>query len=85
MLQTECLFDLLPGQKGRIQTIGHLDSMKRRLQDLGFIKGSVVECVGISSFGDPIAYLVKGAVIAIRNEDAKKVMITMQEEIDGTE
>jgi ferrous iron transport protein A len=35
-----------------------------------------VECVGESPAGDPKAFLIRGAVIALRSEDSKKVIVT---------
>ena len=39
------------------------------------VVGTVVECVGKSPCGDPAAYRIRGAVIAIRSEDAKTVCV----------
>lgn len=49
--------------------------MRRRLQDIGLIEGTVVECIGKSPGGDPHAYLIRGAVIAIRAEDAERITV----------
>ena len=49
--------------------------MRRRLLDLGFCEGAMVECVGKSPGGDPSAYLICGAVIAIRAADADTVTV----------
>ena len=51
-------------------------SMRRRLQDIGFIEGTQVECVQKSPAGDPVAYRVRGALIALRSEDSAKVLVT---------
>lgn len=48
--------------------------MKRRLMDLGFTIGTTVTCVLCGS--GIKAYLVRGAVIALRNEDADKVPVS---------
>ncbi len=49
--------------------------MRRRLLDLGFIPGEEVKCVLISPFHDPKAYLINGGMIALRNTDARGVMV----------
>ena len=51
------------------------NSIKRRLQDLGLIEGTVVECVLKSPFKDPKAYLIRGALIAIRKEDCSNIEV----------
>ncbi|MDE5860050.1 MAG: ferrous iron transport protein A [Oscillospiraceae bacterium] len=50
-------------------------SMRRRLQDMGLIEGTSVVCLQRSPSGDPIAYLIRGAVIALREEDSSKVLV----------
>lgn len=52
-------------------------SMRRRLRDLGLSDGSVIQCAGVSPLGDPKAYLIKGALIAIRNKDAEKILVSV--------
>ena len=50
-------------------------SIKRRLYDLGLTRGTKIKCVGKSPLGDPGAYLIRGAVIVIRNCDSKNIML----------
>lgn len=61
---------LKKGQKGRVLYLQNKNLMKRRLMDIGLIEGATVECNMISPLGDPKAYLICGAVIALRKEDA---------------
>ena len=67
--------DLLPGQRGVVRSLDSVGAMRRRLMDVGLIEGTRVECVGRSPAGDPSAYLIRGAVIAIRREDGRGVQI----------
>ncbi len=50
-------------------------SIRRRLQDIGLIEGTSVECLQKSPLGDPIAFLIRGAVIALRSEDSSHVLV----------
>lgn len=43
--------------------------------DLGLVQGTTIEALQKSPSGDPVAYFIRGAVIALRQEDAQKVMI----------
>lgn len=63
------------GAKANVSALTATDSMRRRLLDIGLINGTIVECLGRSPQGDPSAYLIRGAVIAIRNEDCQKIII----------
>ena len=49
--------------------------MRRRLQDIGLIEGTEVECVQKSPAGDPVAYRIRGALIALRSEDSSNILV----------
>jgi ferrous iron transport protein A len=48
---------------------------RRRMLDLGVIRGTLIEAVQKSPAGDPIAYFIRGTLIAIRSEDAEKCLV----------
>lgn len=50
-------------------------SIKRRLLDMGLIEGTKIKNVLISPGGDPKAFLIRGAVIAIRDEDSSRIVV----------
>ncbi|MBR0179341.1 MAG: ferrous iron transport protein A [Firmicutes bacterium] len=77
-------FSLAALAKGAAATVAEVRDdgpLGRRLLDLGLIPGAAVECVGRAPLGDPAAYLIAGAVIAIRRRDAACVLL----EEDGGE
>ena len=43
--------------------------------DLGLVSDTVVEALQKSPSGDPTAYHIRGAVIALRSEEASKIMV----------
>jgi len=52
------------------------DVIGRRLMELGFIEGAVVELRHRSPlFGDPIAVLVRGMVVALRKYEAQRIKV----------
>ncbi len=68
--------DLVPnGSHSRVKDIPFVGPLGRRLTDLGLIEGTVVQCVQRSPAGDPIAYLIRGAVIALRRADASRIVV----------
>ena len=69
------LFSLKEGSEARVISLRLQGSMRRRLQDIGLIEGTKVRCLQKSPSGDPVAYLIRGAVIALREEDANKVLV----------
>ncbi len=70
-----CLSDINPGETAYINRINTTGTMRRRLKDIGIIKNTKIECVGKSPLGDPKAYLIRGAVIALRSEDCKEITV----------
>ena len=50
-------------------------NIRRRLLDLGLVKGTKITPVLVSPSKDPRAFFVRGSIIAIRKEDAEKVYI----------
>lgn len=67
--------DMHKGERATVSSIGITGAMRRRLFDIGLIENSEIECVLKSPSGDPVAYLINGALIAIRNSDAKSIQI----------
>ena len=63
------------GQSAYVAEIQADEAMRRRLLDLGLIRGTRVTCTAKSPAGDPAAYLIRGAVIAIRSEDSAKILV----------
>ncbi len=68
------LYDLQPGETASIYTLTP-SSLRDRLYDMGFSDGTSVECIAAASFKGPKAYLVRGAVIALRKDDAMTVLL----------
>lgn len=75
MLNINTLADLTQGDMGIVQELSVSGSIRRRLQDLGLTPGTKVECLMVSPLGDPIAYLIRGVVVALRLSDSRRVMI----------
>lgn len=69
------LDSLKVGEKATVKKLTLSGSMRRRLLDIGLIENTDVECVGISPMGDPKAFLIRGAVIALRKEDSSKIIV----------
>lgn len=75
MKPLENLSRLLPGQSAAVWGLAADGPMRRRLQDIGLVHGTIVKCLGPSPLGDPSAYLIRGAVIALRDQDAAGVLL----------
>lgn len=69
------LSSLQEGDSGTIISLDNCGELKRRLMDLGFIEGTRVSCLQSSPSGNPIAYMVRGTVIALRRDDSARIII----------
>jgi ferrous iron transport protein A len=63
------------GQKARVKMLTSDGGVRRRMLDLGLILDTVVEPLLKSPSGDPTAYRFRGAVIALRSEEASQIMV----------
>lgn len=75
MREQRCLWDIQPGEKAVVRALLNQGGMRRRLLDLGLIENTEVECLGRSPGGDPAAYRIRGAVIALRAADCAKILV----------
>ena len=75
MSTSEPLGCLHEGQRARVLIILESGAMRRRLQDIGLIEGTTVECVQKSPAGDPVAYGIRGAIVALRSERAAAIIV----------
>ncbi len=67
------LNNLKIGEEGIIQKVSANKNIKKRLMDIGFIKG--VKVIPILKNKSMTAYKIKGTVISIRNEDTKNIEV----------
>ena len=63
------------GRKATVQSLTSAGPARRRMLDLGLIAGTEVEALQRSPSGDPVAYQFRGAVIALRSEEASKILV----------
>jgi len=69
------LHHLALGSTGKVRQLTADGNTKRRMLDLGLICGTRVEALQKSPSGDPIAYEIRGAVIALRSEEAAQILV----------
>lgn len=73
----QTLLDLAPGERGRVVEISPAcqGTQRRRLLDLGVVRGTEIEAELMSAAGDPVAYRIRGALIALRRSQAEWIRI----------
>lgn len=63
------------GKKAKVKELISQGIARRRMLDLGLVWDTEVEALQKSPSGDPIAYHIRGAVIALRSEEASKIIV----------
>ena len=63
------------GKQARILHLKVMGPTRRRLLDLGLLPGTTIRALMKSPLGDPIAYDIRGSTLALRLEDALKIVV----------
>lgn len=69
------LNQLAIGQSASIVSMQLPVGLRRRLFDLGMVKGTQIKALHRSPAGDPVAYAVRGSVIALRGKDTAQIWV----------
>lgn len=69
------LLSIKKGEKATIRKLENEEEMKNRLMDLGFTPSGKTVLLFEAPSGDPKAFLIRGAVVALRNSDCAKIKI----------
>lgn len=72
---SKTLAELEIGQRARVMRLLVGGLTRRRLLDLGLLPGTEVRALMKSPLGTPIAYYVRGTVLALRSEDSSKIVV----------
>lgn len=75
MSEIYTLDELKAGSSARITEMGISGGMRRRMQDIGFLDGVEVKCLFRGRSGEPAAFLISGAVIALRREEMRRISV----------
>ncbi|HML36272.1 MAG TPA: FeoA family protein [Bacillota bacterium] len=64
------------GKRADVMTLTSDGVTRRRMLDLGVIGGTEIEPLYRSPSGNPVAYLIRGAVIALRSDVSEKIIVS---------
>lgn len=70
---------------GEYAVVDHVvpSPLSERLAELGVVAGTLVKCLHRAPLGDPSAFGIRGAVIALRKEDSRSVVAASVGGYDG--
>lgn len=67
--------DLHFGEKAVIESVDNSHPSFRRIIEIGFTPGQEIELVNKSFFNDPLAFSIRGTMIAIRRNEAESIRV----------
>lgn len=77
-IEFKTLTELQIGESGKVVRLMVQGPTRRRLFDLGLILGTEVKAVLKSPLGTPIAYEIRGSILALRPGDSSKIVVTTE-------
>lgn len=80
---TSTLAGLRPGASGTVKAVHSTGLERRRMMDLGIVPGTVIRAEAESPLGDPVAYRIRGALIALRREQAERIELVTDDTSKG--
>lgn len=77
------LHDLNQGESGVIIKVRGRGSFRRRITEMGFVKGKCVTVVKAAPLQDPIEYRIMGYYLSLRQRESKLIEIVPEHEFEG--
>ncbi|MCF6461707.1 FeoA family protein [Clostridium sp. Cult3] len=65
------------GSQSKVKQLVSDGSTRRRMLDLGLIHDTTIKSLIKSPAGDPVAYEIRGAVIALRSEESSQILVEL--------
>ncbi|RJS76277.1 iron transporter [Candidatus Bathyarchaeota archaeon] len=73
------LSELKTGEKAIIIQVQGSGALRRRLLDMGLVRGTEIEMVRKSPLGDPLEFLVKGYNLSLRKMECENVYVEVKQ------
>lgn len=74
------LSELKPGEKGIILRVEGSGATKRRILDMGLVRGTEIKVIRRAPLGDPVEFLLKGYNLSLRKSEGDNVYVRVVEE-----
>lgn len=69
------LSDLLPGEEAVIILVKAKGPIRRRLLEMGFVRGAQLKVEKLAPLGDPMELIIKGYHLSIRREEGECIVV----------
>lgn len=73
------LDQFIPGDRGRVLSVGGQGAIRRRLLDMGITPGTQILLIKTAPLGDPLEITLRGFNLSIRKDDANYIEMDVNE------
>ncbi len=73
------LSELEPGQKGVVIQIKGSGETRRRIMDMGIVRGSKIIMIRRAPLGDPLEFEIRDYNLTLRKREAKSIYVSLEE------
>jgi ferrous iron transport protein A len=77
------LSDLKAGDRAQVTSVAAEPAIRRRLMDLGLVRGTELEVLRFAPLGDPIEINCKGLLLTMRRNEAEGVSVNKLEAVES--
>jgi len=74
------LSDLAPGQKGIVVSIKGGGATRRRIMDMGIVRGSKIKVIRKAPLGDPVEFEIRDYNLTLRKREAENIYVSLEGE-----
>ena len=74
-MSIKTLNQLKPGERATIVKVGGQGPVRRRILDMGVVKGAEIKVVRVAPLGDPVEFLIKSYNLSLRKSEAQQIQV----------
>ncbi len=75
------LSELKVGEKAEVEAVKAVGAVRRRIMDMGLIKGTEFQVIRVAPLGDPVEIAFKGLYLALRKNEADGIFVTTMSDV----
>jgi ferrous iron transport protein A len=69
------LDEMRPGESGTVAAVSSCGALRRRMMEMGLVRGAELKVIRLAPSGDPVEVLLKGYSLALRKEEAVNITL----------
>ena len=73
------LNNLEPEQKGVVVNIKGSGATRRRIMDMGIVRGSEIKVIRRAPLGDPVEFEIRDYNLTLRKREAERIYVSLEE------